>query len=117
MPPPVPMVLYTRPGCGLCEEMVEEIRRARPGRPWSLTEVDIDGDPELERRHGTSIPVLWIGGRLAFKGRLTAAELERKFARLAGEWDRARELAEGLARRPSAGAPRSTAERCPPSSS
>lgn len=81
----------------MCEVMKDEIVRARLRRAYSLTEVNIDQDPELARQHGESIPVLLIGGRTAFKGRLTAGELERKFARLAEEWERARELEERLA--------------------
>jgi hypothetical protein len=76
---PVPVRLYSRPGCHLCDVMKAE-----------LEEVDIDRDDDLRRRFGHSIPVLEIGGRVAFKGRLTASELERKFERLAGEWDAAR---------------------------
>jgi hypothetical protein len=79
---PVPMILYTRPGCGLCVEMKAEIERARLERPYTLTEVDIDGDEELVRRYGESIPVLTIAGKLAFKGRLSAAELRKKFQRI-----------------------------------
>lgn len=80
-PAPLPLVLYTRRGCHLCDEMKAEIARARPGAPFELREVDIDADPALVARHGRSIPVLEIAGRPAFKGRLTAAELEAKLAR------------------------------------
>ncbi len=97
----VELVFYTRPGCGLCEEMKAELERARTARPFHLREVDISGDPELEAAHGRSIPVLEILGRAAFKGRLTAADFERVFARRlteaqrrgssAGESERGRE--------------------------
>ena len=40
----------------------------------------------LVERFGESIPVLEIGGRVAFKGRLEAGGLERKFRRLAEAW-------------------------------
>jgi len=53
--------------------------------PFVLEELDITRDPELLARHGLSIPVLAIEGRAAFKGRLTAAELERKLARRLAE--------------------------------
>jgi len=86
---PVPLRLYTRPGCHLCSVMKDQIARARLSAPHVLEEVDIDRDPELVRRHGRSIPVLEIGGRPAFKGRMELADFERKFAR------RARELREG----------------------
>jgi hypothetical protein len=79
---PVELVLYTRPGCHLCDEMKAEIARASLPR-YELREVNIDTDPALVERFGQSIPVLAIGGHVAFKARLTRAELERKFARLA----------------------------------
>ncbi len=82
---PVPLVLYTRPGCHLCDEMKAQIERARVARTWTLTEVDIDGDDALREAYDRSIPVLVISGRVAFKGRLTTAEFERKFERLAGQ--------------------------------
>jgi glutaredoxin len=75
------LVLYTRPGCHLCEEMKAEISRARLGGSCTLEEVDIDSDPALVQRHGRSIPVLEIDGRPAFKGRCTAEELRRKVER------------------------------------
>jgi glutaredoxin len=87
---PVPVRLYSRPGCHLCDVMKTELSRARLSRRFELEEVDIDRDDDLRRRFGHSIPVLEIGGRIAFKGRLTVPELERKFERLAGEWEGSR---------------------------
>jgi glutaredoxin len=83
---PVPVTLYTRPGCHLCDVMKAELARARTSEPFALTEVDIDSDPALTERHGRSIPVLEIGGRAAFKGRLEARDFETKLERLAREW-------------------------------
>jgi hypothetical protein len=74
------LVLYTRPGCHLCELMKEEIARARL-EVCTLEEVDVDTDPALAAEHGRSIPVLEIDGRAAFKGRCTAEELRRKVSR------------------------------------
>jgi hypothetical protein len=88
---PVPLVLYSRPGCHLCEVMKAEIARARLSRPYRLEERSIDDDEELRERWKHSIPVLEIGGRIAFKGRLDAPELERKFERLADQWTAAQE--------------------------
>lgn len=94
---PVELVLYTKASCPLCDEMKAELARARVRPPFRLREVDIEGDPELLVRHGLSIPVLEIGGRPAFKGRLTAAAFERKYAA---------RLAEIRAQDASRGAPR-----------
>ena len=62
-PPPVPVVLYTRADCPLCDAMKAELARARPALDYELAEVDIASDPELLERHGLSIPVLEIAGR------------------------------------------------------
>ena len=82
---PLRLVLYTKRACPLCDEMKAELARARVRPPFELVEVDVEGDPELLARHGSSVPVLEIGGRPAFKGRLTRAEFERRYARRAAE--------------------------------
>ncbi len=90
----MPLVLYTKRGCCLCDEMKAELERARLPRPFALSEVDIEADARLTELYGRSIPVLEIGGRVAFKGRIGAGELERKFERLAREWSSGREAQE-----------------------
>ena len=72
--------------------MVAEALKSQGFRVCCLGVKD-HADPQLEERYGRSIPVLHIGGRLAFKGRLEVAELRKKFARLAREWERAGEPA------------------------
>ncbi|MFT5285007.1 MAG: hypothetical protein ACI8TQ_001168 [Planctomycetota bacterium] len=79
---PVELVLYSRPDCPLCDEMLEELERSRTRSKWKLRVVNIETAPELEALHGRSIPVLEIAGKLAFKGNLTVLDFERKFARL-----------------------------------
>jgi len=88
---PLPLLLHTRRDCHLCDVMKAEIREVSRRIPVELTEVDIDTDPELVERYGRSIPVLSIAGRVAFKGRLTAADLERKLERRARELEQAGE--------------------------
>ena len=83
--PRVSVRLYTRRDCPLCEEMKHELARARTSAPFELEEVDIERDPVLLERFSLSIPVLEIAGHVAFKGRLTAREFERKFARRLAE--------------------------------
>ena len=78
---PVPVVLYSRPNCPLCDEMKAALASGKTARPVELSEVNIEDDPELEERYGLSIPVLEINGRLAFKGRMTRQAFERKFER------------------------------------
>ena len=67
---PLPdLVLYGRPGCGLCDEtkalltgLLDE--RARAGLPApTLQERDIESDPAWERAFFASIPVVELDGR------------------------------------------------------
>jgi hypothetical protein len=67
---PLPdLILYSRADCGLCEEAREFIpalldERARAGLPTpTLTEVDIDSDPDLQRRFIATVPVVELGDR------------------------------------------------------
>ncbi|HVO27461.1 MAG TPA: glutaredoxin family protein [Candidatus Margulisiibacteriota bacterium] len=82
---PVVLTLYSRPGCHLCEEMKETVAPVARQLGCTVTQVDISGDPELERRYATEIPVLLINGRKAFKYRLTERELRRRLRAEEGE--------------------------------
>jgi len=64
------LVLYSRPGCLLCDEMAEALAEWLVGRPWSAEVVDVDGDPEAQARYGLLIPVLLLDGREVCRGRL-----------------------------------------------
>ena len=67
---PVDVQLFTRPGCGLCEEMKAEMRAAKVEGQYRLVEVDVDSERGLKKRYGLRIPVLTIAGRECFEGRL-----------------------------------------------
>ena len=68
----VRVILYTKQGCGLCEEMKGEMRSADVEELYTLEEVDIVQDAELFTRYRYEIPVLCINGIEAFRHRLTA---------------------------------------------
>ncbi len=70
------IILYTKPGCHLCEEMKAELAKAAASIPFSLTEINIEEDEILLAKYGTDIPVLAIEGVEAFKHRVSAAEFE-----------------------------------------
>jgi uncharacterized membrane protein len=55
------VILYTRNGCGLCEEVKSILLEIQPDLPHELREVDIESDPDLLKRYAESIPVLKIG--------------------------------------------------------
>jgi Glutaredoxin-like domain (DUF836) len=53
------------------------INRVQAGHLFELREVDISGDPELERRYGTDVPVLELDGRKIAKYRIDEKSLRR----------------------------------------
>jgi len=75
------LTLYSRADCCLCEEMKAVLAQVQENIPFTLEQIDISTDPELESRFGQEIPVLFVNGHKAFKYRLTAGELRRRLAR------------------------------------
>ena len=60
---PPALTVYSRNHCHLCEEMIEALRRLQGLYRFEVTVIGVDGDPELERRHGVRVPVLTHGER------------------------------------------------------
>jgi hypothetical protein len=81
----IALTLYSRPGCHLCDEMKEVVRRVAQSVPLQLEEIDISTSAELEERYGLEIPVLLVAGKKAAKYRLREEELRRILAGRAGE--------------------------------
>lgn len=69
--------IYTKPGCHLCDDMKEVVKRVARRTPIQLEEIDISTDPTLEARYGLEIPVLFVEDRKAAKYRVTDDELIR----------------------------------------
>lgn len=72
--------------CPLCEEMAAVVAAVGAEVPLQVTAVDIAGDPELLRRFGHEVPVLFVDGRKAFKYRVAAGSLRRRIWR--AQWER-----------------------------
>jgi len=68
------VVLYTKPGCHLCDVMKTQISAAGCDDLYNLEEVNIEKDAELFSRYQYEIPVLCINGVEAFRHRLSAEE-------------------------------------------
>jgi hypothetical protein len=63
--------VYSRADCSLCERLIEELAALLgPEAAAAVQVVDIDGEPELERRYGTRIPVLTADGEFVCAYRL-----------------------------------------------
>ena len=64
------LTLYHRPGCHLCDDMLDELEELCRGRAVSIELVNIDGDPDLSKRFGLDIPVLTAGDHEICRHRL-----------------------------------------------
>lgn len=71
------VVLYSRPGCGLCDRAREVLEAQRARTSFVLEEVDISGDDALELEYGVRIPVVTMDGRERFELEVDPAELAR----------------------------------------
>jgi len=56
------VTVYIRPGCHLCEDMLEHLASLQAALGFTIETVDISHDAALESAHGTKVPVLHIDG-------------------------------------------------------
>jgi hypothetical protein len=70
------VTLYTKPGCGLCDEVEDVIRSVRARRPFELELRNILDDFDEYERYKDDIPVVLVNGREIARHHLGEAELE-----------------------------------------
>jgi hypothetical protein len=73
-------VLYSRPGCGLCEELMAELAALPAARGYPLDVLDVDSDEAVRARFGHKIPVLLFAGELVCHGHLDVEEVLKALA-------------------------------------
>jgi glutaredoxin len=61
------VVVYSRPDCHLCDDAKAVLAEYVEFLP-RIEDVDINADPELQSRFGTSIPVVEVDGVVRFRG-------------------------------------------------
>lgn len=71
------VILYTRSGCHLCEDALAVLRRAEERFGFTLREIDIAGNAELESAYGEWIPVVTVDGLVRFRGCVNEVLLTR----------------------------------------
>lgn len=71
------IILYTKPGCHLCEQARQQILAAGCAELYTLEEVNIESDPFLFACYSLDIPVITINGKEAFRHRLTSDQFKR----------------------------------------
>ena len=64
------VIIYSRPGCHLCDEAKAAIQNAGLGDRFTLEEINIESDEELLRKYKYDIPVILIDGVEAFRHRV-----------------------------------------------
>lgn len=69
------LVLFSKPGCHLCEEMRALLDELQPEHGFALEEIDITRDSDLFARYRYEIPVLLKDGREIARGRVSDREL------------------------------------------
>ena len=73
-------LLYSRPDCGLCEEMLLALAALPEAAAYPVDVVDVDEDPAVRLRYGHKIPVLLFAGELVCHGHLDASEVHKAIA-------------------------------------
>jgi glutaredoxin len=56
------VLLYSRPGCGLCDDARSVILDEAGRTSFSLEEVNVETDDALELEYGIRIPVVFVDG-------------------------------------------------------
>ena len=69
--------IYTKSDCCLCDDAKEVIYSLARQEDVDVKEVDIEKDSKLLERYGQQIPVVFVGGRKAFKFQVDGKKLER----------------------------------------
>ena len=76
------VVIYSKPGCHLCDEAKAAIKATGCEGQFTLEEVNIETDPELLRRYRNDIPVVTLDGIETFRHRLSSEEFRDALQRV-----------------------------------
>ncbi len=75
------MVLYSKPGCCLCDEVKAQLKRLERSHSFEWRELNILEEPDALERFKDEIPVVFIDGKRAFKYHLNEDEFLRRLRR------------------------------------
>ncbi|HEV3260459.1 MAG TPA: glutaredoxin family protein [Gemmataceae bacterium] len=70
-------VLYTRPGCHLCELAWDRLRKEQARYRFRVSLVNVDADTALAARYGERVPVVTVNGKQRFSGGVNGVLLTR----------------------------------------
>ena len=72
------VVVYSKPGCCLCEELKAQLRQLRQRHAFDWREVNILDDPKAQEEFAQEIPVVFVNGKKAFKYHLDEKQFLRR---------------------------------------
>ncbi len=75
---PFQVVLYSKPGCCLCDQVKAQLRKLRATHGFEWREVNILEDSSLFAKFKEEIPVVFIDGKKAFKFHLNEKEFLKR---------------------------------------
>lgn len=81
---PLPVTLYGRSGCSLCDQAEAMLRRISHTVPLAVELVDIETDDALLRRYMFEIPVITVAGEEIARAPIYEARLEDALVEAAG---------------------------------
>jgi glutaredoxin len=67
------VIVYSRPGCHLCDEAKVAIQSSGCDDQFTLEEINIESDPELLTKYKYEIPVVTLDGAEIFRHRVNKA--------------------------------------------
>ena len=76
------VIIYSRPGCHLCDEAKAAILSAGCSDQFVLEEINIESDQELVRKYQYDIPVVAIDGVETFIHRVHPKEFKTRIKRI-----------------------------------
>ena len=76
------VIIYSRPGCHLCDEAKAAITTAGCSNQFVLDEINIESDPELLDKYRYDIPVITIDGVESFIHRVPPRDFREKILAL-----------------------------------
>jgi glutaredoxin len=68
------VIIYSKPGCHLCDEAKETIERTESAAEFTLEVINIENEPALYEKYKNDIPIVTINGVEAFRHRVDAKE-------------------------------------------
>lgn len=57
----IEFTVYSRPGCHLCEDLLQQLQLLQQAHKFNIIEIDVDTSPRLVECYGTQVPVVTCG--------------------------------------------------------